>query len=66
MSSSRRPLTARAIADDVFGRDTTREIWSGNYSKALPLSVQDFEQEPFYPPCSICFALATVAERGSS
>lgn len=49
MSSSRGPLTARAIADDVFGRDTTREIWSGNYSKALPLSVQDFELRAVLP-----------------
>lgn len=49
MSSARGSLTARAIADDVFGRDTTREIWSGNYSKALPLSVQDFELRAVLP-----------------
>jgi hypothetical protein len=49
MSSSRGSLTARAIADDVFGRETTREIWSGNYSKVLPLSVQDFELRAVLP-----------------
>ena len=49
MSSPRSTLTARAIADDVFGRETTREIWSGNYLKALPLSVQDFELSAVLP-----------------
>lgn len=49
MSSPRGSLTARAIADDVFGRETTREIWSGNYLKALPLSVQDFELRAVLP-----------------
>jgi len=33
----------RAIVDDVLGRAMTREIWSGNYEKALPISVQDFD-----------------------
>lgn len=49
MSSSRGTLTARAIADDVFGRETTREIWCGNYSKVLPLSVQDVELRAVLP-----------------
>src|SRR5262249_54219033 len=49
MSSSKGTLTARAIADDVFGRETTREIWSGNYSKVLPLSVQDVELRAVLP-----------------
>ncbi len=35
--------TARAIVDDVLGRGMTREIWTGNYDKALPISVQGFD-----------------------
>lgn len=35
--------TARAIVDEVLGRGMTREIWSANYEKALPVSVQYFD-----------------------
>ena len=35
--------TARAIVDDVLGRGKTREIWSSNYDKALPITVNDFD-----------------------
>jgi hypothetical protein len=49
MRPSRVPVNGRAIADDVFGRETTREIWSGNYSKALPLSIQDVELTAVLP-----------------
>lgn len=35
--------TARAIVDDVLSKTMTREIWTANYEKALPLSVQDFD-----------------------
>src|SRR5260370_29592057 len=43
MSSTRGSGTDRAVVDDVFGRDTRREIWSGNYKEALPISVQNFD-----------------------
>ena len=43
MSPSRTPTSARAIVDELFGRQMTREIWTGNYEKALPLTVQDFD-----------------------
>lgn len=49
MSSTKSGLTARGIADDVFGREATREIWSGNFLKALPLSVQDVELTAVLP-----------------
>ena len=32
-------ITARGIVTDVLGPAMTRSIWSGNYAKALPLSV---------------------------
>ena len=41
--------SARAYVDDVLGRKMTREIWSGNYDKVLPLSVLDFEMSAVLP-----------------
>ncbi len=43
MSPGKTPTSARAIVDELFGRQMTREIWTGNYEKALPLTVQDFD-----------------------
>lgn len=34
---------ARALVDDVFGRKMTREIWSVNYDKVLPISLYAVE-----------------------
>src|SRR5215813_12730222 len=41
--------TARAVVGDVLGRDMTNEIWTGNYEKALPISVQDFDLSAVLP-----------------
>lgn len=41
--------SARAYVDDVLGRKMTREIWSGNYDKVLPVSVQGFELSSILP-----------------
>jgi hypothetical protein len=49
MSSAKNAVTARAIVDEVFGRGMTREIWSANYDKALPVSVQDFDLSAVLP-----------------
>src|SRR2546425_12533115 len=49
MPSNRTLTTARAIVDDVLGRGTTREIWTGNYEKVLPVSVQDFDLSAVLP-----------------
>ncbi len=49
MSDTRTATTARAIVDDVLGRGMTREIWSGNYDKVIPISVQDFDLAAVLP-----------------
>lgn len=49
MSGPRIATTARAIVDDVFGRGMTREIWTSNYEKALPVSVQGFDLTAVLP-----------------
>ena len=41
--SSRTAPSGRAIVDEVLGRGMTREIWSGSYDKALPVTVQNFD-----------------------
>ena len=35
--------TARSIVDGVLGRSMTREIWTGNYDKAIPVSLAGFD-----------------------
>lgn len=49
MSQTRTVTTGRAIVEEVLGRDMTREIWSGNYEKALPVSVQDLDLSAVLP-----------------
>jgi hypothetical protein len=55
MSASRGANTARSIVDELLGRDTTREIWTGNYAKVIPLSVQDFDLSAVLPPVFYMF-----------
>ena len=40
---------ARKLVEDVLGPATTREIWSGNYDKVLPVSAQEFELSSILP-----------------
>jgi hypothetical protein len=42
-------VTARAIVDDVLGRGMTRELWTGNYEKVLPISTQLFDLTAVLP-----------------
>jgi len=55
MSSGKTPTTARAIVDELLGRDMTREIWTGNYAKALPITVQDFDLSAVLPAAFYMF-----------
>ena len=41
--------TARSIVDEVLSRSMTREIWTGNYDKVLPVSLQRFELSAVLP-----------------
>jgi hypothetical protein len=49
MSGLKSPTAARAIVDEVLGRSMTREIWTGNYDKALPITVNDFDLGAMLP-----------------
>jgi len=64
MSPARGATTARAIVDDVLGRGMTREIWTGNYEKALPVSVQDFDLSAVLPAVFYMFRFAQRRGKG--
>ncbi|MBF0555152.1 MAG: hypothetical protein HQK96_11455 [Nitrospirae bacterium] len=40
---------SQVIVRDVLGLDMTREIWSGNFEKALPISIQNFDLASVLP-----------------
>ncbi len=43
MSADKTSITPRSIVDETLGRGMTREIWTGNYDRVLPVSIQDFD-----------------------
>jgi len=57
-------MTGRAVVDDVLGRGMTREIWTGNYEKALPVSVQDFDLTAVLPAVFYMFRFALRRGKG--
>lgn len=65
MSRSRTLITGRAIVEDVLGRDMTREIWTGNYEKALPVSVQDFDLSAVLPAVFYMFRFGHRRGKGN-
>ena len=56
--------TARAIVEDVLGRKMTREVWSGNYDKALPISLQRFDLSAVLPAVFYMFRFGHRRGRG--
>lgn len=64
MSNAKNATTARAIVDDVLGRAMTREIWTGNYDKALPVSVQDFDLGAVLPAVFYMFRFGQRRGKG--
>lgn len=41
--------SVRKLVEEVLSRDMTREVWSGNYDKALPVSLHLFELSAILP-----------------
>jgi hypothetical protein len=56
--------TPRSIVDQLFGRDMTREIWTGNYDKVLPLSIQDFDLTGVLPAVFYMFRFGQRRGKG--
>ena len=64
MSPAKTATSPRAIVDDVLGRGMTREIWSGNYLKALPISVQYFDLAGVLPAVFYMFRFGLRRGKG--
>ena len=56
--------TARALVEDVLPKDMIKEIWSGNYFKALPISVLDFDLSAVLPAVFYMFRFGRRREAG--
>ena len=58
--------SVRAAVEDVLSRDMTREIWSGNYDKALPFSLhQVFQLSAILPAVFYMFRFGQRRGAGS-
>lgn len=64
MSRTASGQTARAIVDDVLGRGMTKTIWTSNYDKVLPLSVQDFDLTAVLPAIFYMFRFGNRRGKG--
>ena len=49
MPNNRSMGTAKGLAEDVLGRPLMRDVWSGNYDKVLPISLQNFDMSAVLP-----------------
>ena len=49
------PTNARGIVEEVLSPNMAREIWTGNYDKALPISIQDFDLSAILPAVFFMF-----------
>jgi hypothetical protein len=56
--------SAKAIVDEVLGRGKTREIWTGNYEKVLPISVQAFDLSAVLPGVFFMFRFGKRRGKG--
>lgn len=55
---------ARAVVDDVLGREMTRELWTSNYEHALPMSVHDFDMGAVLPAVFYMFRFGVRRGKG--
>ena len=55
---------SREIVENVLGSDMTREIWTGNYEKVLPVSVQVFDLSAVLPAVFYMFRYGQRRGRG--
>lgn len=57
--------TFRRVVEDVLGRDMTREVWTGNYAKAFPVSLQPFDLSAVLPAVFYMFRFGKRRGRGN-
>lgn len=49
------PTNARGIVEEVLSPNMAREIWTGNFEKALPISIQEFDLSAILPAIFFMF-----------
>ncbi len=64
MSSAKTERSPQAIIDDVLGRTMRRELWTGNYEHALPISVQNFDLASVLPAVFYMFRFSLRRGKG--
>ena len=64
MSSVKSAATPRAIVEDLWGRQMTREIWTGNFEKVLPISNQVFDLTAILPAVFYMFRFGQRRGKG--
>jgi len=64
MNRNRTGTNARAIVDDVLGPSATRDVWSSNYERVLPITVQDFELSAILPVIFYMFRFGSRRGQG--
>lgn len=55
---------SREAVENLLGREMTREIWTGNYEKVLPISVQTFDLSAVLPAVFYMFRYGQRRGRG--
>ena len=55
---------ARKLVEDVLSADMTREVWSGNFHKAFPVSLQSFELSEILPAVFYMFRFGDRRGKG--
>ncbi len=56
---------ARGIVEEVLAPNMAREIWTGNFEKALPISIQDFDLSAILPAVFFMFRFGHRRGHGS-
>lgn len=57
--------TYRRVVEDVLGRDMTSEVWTGNYPKVFPVSLQPFDLSAVLPAVFYMFRFAKRRGKGN-
>lgn len=57
-------MSARKTVEEVLGVAMTRELWTANYEKVLPVSVQDFDLGAILPAVFYMFRFGSRRGRG--
>lgn len=64
MSRAAPGQAARAIVDEILGRGMTRDIWTANYEKVLPISLQVFDLTAVLPAVFYMFRFGQRRGKG--